>query len=418
MTVAWQWQDDMLWQSCSPAAHSIAQTWQSEIAKHHVALQRLAAQQPLNHLAQDASALAECLAHAAELRQVSSELVVVGTGGASLGAHALCALAPSPNWVKFLENCDPVTVRSFLHLPLENTSWCIISKSGETVETLVATLTLIQRYRGEEENLRERVRVITADSNSTLGKLAAAQGWTILPHPPSLGGRYSVLSIVGMLPAAFAGLDVPAIVAGAHRAMQSLLEAPDETFWRHACWIAATAKEKPMQVLMAYADRLRYATQWFKQLWAESLGKNGRGQTPITAIGAIDQHSQLQLYLDGPRDKLLTLWLPETPETLDPLPHLAVPGTEFLQGQTMAAVMQATAEATVTTMRAAGLPLRVLRGRLTAETLAAWMGRQMLETLAVAHLLEVDPYSQPAVEGGKRLTREALAKSATGRTHG
>lgn len=407
MTGAWQWRDDALWQSCSDAAHRLADRWIANTTDSlQPALRQLAAAQPLASLTEDD--LRECVALAEQLRAISQTLVIIGTGGASLGAQAFCALSPRPSSVQFLENCDPVTMDVFLQLPRETTAWCIISKSGETVETLVSALMLIGHYREKEALLRDRIYVITANAESTLGKIATAQQWPILNHSPTLGGRFSVFSIVGMLPAAYAALNIASINRAAHRTLQQALQQPDTTLWRHAAWIAANAAEKPMQVLMAYADRLRPATQWFKQLWAESLGKDGKGQTPVTAIGAIDQHSQLQLYLDGPRDKLLTLWLPDAHYPLPPLATVNVAGAEFLDNRSVSDVMRATAEATATTLQKAGLPVRVLYGSLTPESLAQWMMWQMLETLAVAHLLGVDPYSQPAVEGGKQLTRAAL----------
>lgn len=400
--MSWDWQDAACWQSCSAESHARADRWlgDSEILKKQ--LHALAVEQPLANASREA--LAEWRARAAELYALSSHLVVIGTGGASLGAQALCSLSDDPSRVRFFENCDPVTAGHFHKLPLEDTAWCIISKSGETVETLAAALSLVAHYANAPSLLRERMVVITSNPASTLGQLAASQGWSVLEHPPTLGGRFSVFSVVGLFPAAYAGLDIQAI----HEAAQQALRI-DDTILAHAAWLAANSREKPIHVIMAYADRLRATTQWYKQLWAESLGKNARGSTLVTAIGAIDQHSQLQLYLDGPRDKLLTLWLPDMADKGKPLPTLAIPGLRYLSGRRMGQVMQATAEATVTTLSNAGAPLRVARGVLTPATLATWMARQMIETLAVALLLDVDPYSQPAVEEGKKLTRNALA---------
>ncbi len=402
----WHWQDDALWNSCSAKARALADGWIADSAAQYKKLTELAARQPLVEIE---ATLQHSLQHAAELAALSQQLIVIGTGGASLGAQAFCALAEETTRVRFLENCDPVTLASFLRADGERTSWCIISKSGETVETLAAAVALIGHYGSEL--LRSRVRVITASPESALGRLAAQQHWTVLPHAPALGGRFSVFSLVGMLPAAFAGLPVEAILRRAAHCLQHLLEQNEPSLLEHAAWFAANMDEKPMQLLMAYADRLRAATQWYKQLWAESLGKDGKGGTPVTAIGAIDQHSQLQLYLDGPRDKLMTLWLPDMRGMGSPLPALPVAGLEFLNGHRFGDVMQATAEATATTMTAQGVPLRVLRGALTPETLAGWMARQMLETLLVAQLIGVDPYSQPAVETGKRQARAALAEA-------
>lgn len=407
--MTWRWQNDYLWQSCTDATRDRAAKLVADKDAVYGGLRKLAARQPLVAFSADHAAIAHCQEHARALRQLSNRLVVVGTGGASLGANTLCALAPDPSRVRFLENCDPVTLGAFQRIERETTSWCIISKSGETVETLANALALIAHYQGHEKDLARRVRVITAVPESTLGKLARAQGWPLLAHPAELGGRYSAFSIVGMLPALYAGIDILAVAEDAQQAVLEILDHRNDSLLEHASWFAASLPEKPMHVLMAYADRLRPATQWYKQLWAESLGKDGRGATPVTAIGAIDQHSQLQLYLDGPRDKLVTLWLPETATDGIAFPQVATPGLEFLAGRHMGDVMHATAEAAATTLAKAGVPLRVLRGPLNPLTLAQWMARQMMETLLVAQLIGVDPYSQPAVEEGKRLTRAALS---------
>ncbi len=403
--MSWIWQDDACWQSCSAEAAARAQGW---LKDRHVLLDKLkelAGQQPLVSSASKADMLA-WRAHATELWSKSEQLVVVGTGGASLGAQALCAMAEHPNRVRFFENCDPATAEHFGRLPVEDTAWCIVSKSGETVETLAAALSLVGHYSHAPSLLRERLVVIVGDAKSTLGQLAASQGWTILAHP-KVGGRFSVFSVVGLFPAAYAGLHIEAVHAAAVQAWHA-----DEALLGQAAWLAANVREKPIHVIMAYADRLRASTQWYKQLWAESLGKDTSGSTLVTAIGSIDQHSQLQLYLDGPRDKLMTLWLPDVADQGAPLPSLGIAGLEYLSGHRMGEVMQATAEATATTLTQSGAPLRVVRGKLDAPSLAAWMARQMMETLAVALLLGVDPYSQPAVEEGKKLTRAALARAS------
>ncbi len=402
--MSWAWQDDACWQSCSAEARARADRWLMDDAALLPQLRTLALTQPLANASREQ--LAAWRAQATELWSRTDQLVVIGTGGASLGSQALCALSEEPARVRFFENCDPATAASFARLPRENTAWCIVSKSGETVETLAAALSLVAHYANAPSLLRERIVVIVGDAHSTLAQLASSQGWPMLEHP-AVGGRFSIFSVVGLFPAAYAGLDIVAI----HDAAQANLVA-DKALLTHAAWLAANAKEKPIHVIMAYADRLRATTQWYKQLWAESLGKDGSGSTLVTAIGSIDQHSQLQLYLDGPRDKLVTLWLPDVADQGEPLPDLHIPGLAYLAGHRMGEVMRATAEATAMTLAKSGAPLRVARGTLDAASLAAWMARQMMETLAVALLLGVDPYSQPAVEEGKKLTRAALAGAA------
>ena len=226
----------------------------------------------------------------------------------------------------------------------------------------------------------------------------------MLEHPSDLGGRFCAFSVVGLLPAAFAGLDPQALAAAA----AAPVDVP--TLSDAGRLFAASIGAQPIHVVMAYADRLRPFTQWYKQLWAESLGKESRGPTPITAIGAIDQHSQLQLYLDGPRDKLFTLILPDTShEPSVPFAASDIPELAYLNGHTMAAVMRETAEATCATLAGHQVPLRVYRGEITPESLAWMMAQQIHETLMVAAYMELDPFSQPAVESGKIRTREALA---------
>jgi glucose-6-phosphate isomerase len=409
MSSAWQWQQDAAWQSCSAVAKAHAETMGAKAPEYYADLQTLVAQQPL--VGDAATVAALCHAQVQRFRSQQAErLVVIGTGGASLGAQALCALAKDPTQVRFLENCDPATLEQFFLFPKERTVWMIVSKSGETVETLAAALALIGHYA--ETDLTSRVAVVTQPGDSSLQRLAAQQQWTVIDHPMELGGRYSVFSVVGLIPAAFAGLPIEEMLQAAETMLQQLLQQNDPNLLPHAAWFAANLHEKPMHVLMAYADRLRPATQWYKQLWAESLGKDGKGATPITAIGAIDQHSQLQLYLDGPRDKLLTLWLPYMRGIGHTFPEIAVEGLAFLKGRHMGEVMHATAEATAQTLAKAGVPLRVVRGTLTPQSMAQWMVRQMLETLLVAHLIGVDPYSQPAVEAGKELTRQSLKRGA------
>ena len=368
----------------------------------------LADQQPIVRLC-DQNACLAIVEAAHKLRAVAETLVVVGTGGASLGAQTLCAFAPEPSRVIYLDNCDANSVGSiFQKYAPEKTAWVMISKSGETVETLAASLAVIAHHEAKHVDLRPRVLAITSPGARPLRQLAETQGWSIMDHPPELGGRFSVFSCVGFLPAAFAGVDIGAIGALVYERWNTLLTSRDALLFDAACWFAASLDQHPMHVVMAYCDRMRPYTQWYKQLWAESLGKNGRGPTPVTATGSIDQHSQLQLYLDGAKDKLFTLILPSEPTTHLPLAQIAISGISYLGAHGMEQVMQASAEATFETIRANDLPVRVLRGPFSITSLCELMVRTMLETLLVAAMLEVDPYLQPAVEEGKHRARKRL----------
>jgi len=346
---------------------------------------------------------------AKKLRDVASRLIVIGTGGASLGAQALCCLAPGSN-VQFIENCDPATIDFALStLVPEETAWLFVSKSGETVETLATALVVLAHYeaKGATELLRKNTCVLTSAGARPLRAFAEHLGCMTFDHPAELGGRFSVFSAVGLLPAAFAGLDIDAITDAANTVWKNW-RSKEADYVQTAAIYAASLPELPIHVVMAYADALRPSTQWYKQLWAESLGKNTRGPTPVTAIGAIDQHSQLQLYLDGPRDKIFTLILPQVADKGATLAKVPVKGMEYLGGHRMGEVMHATSEATVTTLQQHGVPLRILRGALTPASLAQLLAQWMIETILVAGVLEIDPFSQPAVEEGKRITRRAL----------
>lgn len=343
------------------------------------------------------------------LRRNAKRLIVVGTGGASLGAQALCNLARGSN-VHFLENCDPATIDFTLNnLAFNETAWLFVSKSGETVETLATALAVLGYYDGKSARdiLKRNSCVLTSAGPRPLRAFAEHLGCAIIDHPSNLGGRFSVFSAVGLLPAAFAGMDIKRITDAVEWYWKNW-RSREEDFLQAAAIYATSLPETPIHVVMGYADALRPTTQWYKQLWAESLGKNGKGPTPVTAIGAIDQHSQLQLYLDGPRDKIFTLILPQVAEQGAILAKVPVKGMEYLGGHSMGKVMHATAEATVTTLQQHGVPLRVLRGAMDDANLAQLLAQWMIETILVAACLEIDPFSQPAVEEGKRITRSAL----------
>jgi glucose-6-phosphate isomerase len=372
------------------------------------ATQKLVAQQPMMQSA-NPEICTEITQVVTALTPMADTLVVIGTGGASLGAQALCAFAPRPVRVRFLENCDSQTVQDvFTQCPPDRTAWAIISRSGETVETLATSLALMAHYEAAGVALKERVVVITSPGTRPLRSLATHYGWQTLDHPPALGGRFSVFSTVGLLPLAFAGIDIARLMQGVSQHWDVALTTRDALLFEASSRFAASIVEQPMHVVMGYSDRLRPYTQWYKQLWAESLGKSGQGPTPITSIGAIDQHSQLQLYLDGAHDKIFTLILPEGLGAPVPLADAPIPEIAYLSQHTMQDIMHASAEATCATLRSKNLPIRVLKAELGVQAIAELMARTMLETLLVAAILGVDPYSQPAVEEGKQRARQAL----------
>jgi len=248
-------------------------------------------------------------------------------------------------------------------------------------------------------------------------------GLTVLDHDPKIGGRYAALSLVGLLPAMVAGLDVAAIREGAAEVLDSALQNDDPALVPPATGAAVNvglAREHGVSqtVLVPYSDRLEPFARWFRQLWAESLGKDGHGTTPIPAVGAVDQHSQLQLWLDGPADKLFTFVMADRkgagarvePSLAEDL--LAEDGAlGWLAGRTMGDLMEAEQRATAETLSKAGRPVRILGLKtIDLRALGALMMHYMLETMIAAHLLGVDPFDQPAVEEGKVLARRYLGE--------
>jgi glucose-6-phosphate isomerase len=239
----------------------------------------------------------------------------------------------------------------------------------------------------------------------------------LLDHDPGVGGRFSVLTNVGLLPAAIAGLNIEKIRAGAASALAPILEsrpaqeAPPAVGAAIAVALAAT---KPLSVMMAYADRLERFTRWYVQLWAESLGKDGKGTTPLAALGPVDQHSQLQLFIGGPRDKFFTVVTVGAagrgPRIDAALAKLA--GEPEFAGKTIGDLVAAQGRATAETLAKNGCPVRTIHiEKLDEHALGELLMHFMLETIIAAHLLGVDPFDQPAVEEGKVLAKRYLTEA-------
>lgn len=379
--------------------------------------------------------LAEIREAAAFLADGADDVLILGTGGSSLGAQALaqlagwqvpgCRLGQRPR-LHFFDNLDPVCFdRALEELDLARTKVFSVSKSGGTAETLMQTLALVQAY--DAAGLREKIGMHflglseprRQGASNALRDVLEPHGVRFLEHDPELGGRYAVLSNVGLVPAAVAGVDIAAVREGARFVLDSALDSRSchtATPCVGAALNAAFMRALPninIAVLWAYSDRLRRFTAWWVQLWAESLGKDGKGTTPLAAVGPVDQHSQQQLYLGGPRDKLVTFIETRatgqgariTPELARELGAGAYAGKSL--GDLTACLQRATAE----TLMNNGLPVRRLQVEtLDAKSLGALLMHFMLETILTGRLMGVDPFDQPAVEEGKVLARQYLAE--------
>lgn len=380
---------------------------------------------PLLRLPKRRDDLAALEAHAARFARFD-HVVVMGSGGSSLSGKTLVALkdqgfGPVPGRPKlwFMDNVDPATFAALLdRLPLDRTGFIPISKSGGTPETIAAFLTLTSAIEAKlgKAALATNVLAITEAADNPLRRLATSMGCTILEHDPKVGGRYSALSLVGMLPAMIAGLDCAAVREGAASVLDPVLAANDVAGIAPAMGAALSvglAREKGINitVMMPYVDRLNTFGSWYRQIWAESIGKQGVGTTPAIALGTVDQHSQVQLYLDGPADKLFTFLIQDTAgqgATLSPGGDKAL---DYLTGHTMGDLLQAEADATATATVQAKRPTRVIRvAEVDERTIGALMMHFILETIFAAHLWKIDAFDQPAVEQGKVLTRQYLSQ--------
>lgn len=386
----------------------------------------------LLHLPAETADIAATEAAAKALRDGASDIVFLGTGGSSLGGQTLAQLADyavpglgalreGPR-VHFMDNLDPLTFGAFLKkLPLPTTRFVAVSKSGGTGETLMQTAAALQAVKaaGLEARVPELFFGLSepAKSGKRNGLRDLLAGVPFLDHDTAVGGRFSVLTNVGLLPAAVMGLDIRAIRKGAGKALAPLLAgkpAADVPFAVGAALAVALDhdKGKAVSVMMAYADRLEKFTKWYVQLWGESLGKDGRGTTPVAALGPVDQHSQLQLYIAGPRDKLFTVVTTAVagkgPAIDAALAERA--GEADFAGRTIGDLVAAQGRATAETLAKNGCPVRTIHiDTLDAESLGELLMHFMLETIVAAQLFRVDAFDQPAVEEGKVLAKKYLA---------
>lgn len=377
------------------------------------------------------------LDYARRLPPEIENFVVLGIGGSSLGPRALYAAlarpfdplrprAPGmPRRLFFPDNVDPVTFAGLLEMcSPEKTVWNVVTKSGGTAETAAQTLVVFERLEKAlgRERARRHIVVTTDPEKGALRRLAQTLGLEAFDVPPSVGGRFSVLSAVGLLPAAAAGLDVMGLLDGA-RAMRRRC-ADERDVWKNPALLLAVAlhlqdveRRRPIHVLMPYVDALLETAQWFQQLWAESLGKNGRGPTPLAARGATDQHSQLQLFMEGPDDKVVMFVTARERGAEIPIPaRLPPPLGEideyaYLAGHGLGELLDAECRGTRLALARAGRPtLAITLERVDAPSLGELFLFFEAATAFAGPLYGVDPYDQPGVELGKKLTFGLLGR--------
>ena len=392
---------------------------------------------PHLRIPEETADIAEAEAAFQKLCRGARAVIFFGTGGSSLGGQTLAQLG---GWhipgtadeaqkrrprTRFYDNLDGITLQSALNSfdDLGSVRFVVISKSGSTPETLVQALAALDALKsaGLDARLPELFLGITepraAGKANGLRALFEAHDIPLLDHHPGIGGRYSVFTNVGLLAAIARGLDPLAVRAGAKAVVDALLAARAPENFAPALGAAvaiAMARERGIraQVMMPYSDRLGRFSHWFAQLWAESLGKHGQGTAPIACLGPLDQHSQLQLFMDGPREHLVTVVRVPTAGTGPRVDAAlaAAAGLDYLAGRTAGDLVSAQAEAVPQALGEAGRPVRIFDlAALDERALGALMMHMMLETILAARLLGVDPFDQPAVELSKVITRDRIA---------
>ena len=317
----------------------------------------------------------------------------------------------------FVDNLDGESYARLLDTDLKATRFLVVSKSGGTAETMMQAGGAILALEAQGLDIGAHMGGIAGRDDNALRRLAAHYGLMLLSHEDEIGGRFSVFTNVGLLPAIWAGGKVEQIRAGAASVMAGLAGAAEDyaPLLGAATQLAHMAAGRNISVMMAYADRLERLAFWYRQLWAESLGKEGKGSVPVNALGPVDQHSQMQLYMAGPDDKFYTLLCHQTRGIGTGVPaHFADDeGLASLAGHTMGNLVDAEARGTMDTLAEAGRPLRHMAlNAINDETVAALLMHFQLETIYAADGLAIDAFDQPAVEAGKIRAKHYLSEMA------
>jgi glucose-6-phosphate isomerase len=319
----------------------------------------------------------------------------------------------------FAENTDPATLSSILDLAdPEGTYVNVVTKSGSTAETM-ANFFVIRGVLVDslgDFGFQGRIIATTDPEEGFLKQIADREDLKVLPIPADVGGRFSVLTPVGLLPAAVVGLDIDAMLAGAAQCVDEVNEQGAE----HPAVVGAamhylmdTARGRNVRVMMTYADALERLAAWFVQLWAESLGKDGKGSTPHGAVGTTDQHSQVQLYMEGPEDKVI-----EIVEVEDHPRDLTIPeayddleGVGYLGGHSMAELLNVECDATRRALTEAGHPNSTMKlGATNEENLGYVFQALEVQTAIAGSLYGVNAFNQPGVEAGKQITYKRMGR--------
>ncbi len=378
---------------------------------------------------------------AAELRPRVDDLLLIGIGGSALGAYALDVALRGPHPFQHaphakgsrgprlvvLDNVDPGLVQAALDLlNPRRTAVCVVAKSGSTAETL-ATFLVVREWMMKSLGKKARAQIIaiTDSKKGDLLAVAKEEKYPLFFVPANVGGRFSVLSPVGLVPAALTGVDIRRLLKGAS---ESTVQCWGKDPARNPAlgsalvhWALDRRRHKSIEVVFAYSSYLWGLAFWYRQLWAESLGKQFArtgervhlGQTPVAALGVTDQHSQLQLYMEGPADKMITFWEVQRPRADLRIPKAFSQYESFgyLGGKRLGTLFQAERIATEAALTEAGRPnCRWTLPRVDEYHLGAFLQMLEFQTAFAGELYGLNAFDQPGVELGKKMTYALMGR--------
>jgi len=394
---------------------------------------------PVYDLPFDREQVEEVRSLADSLAERFDNLVVLGIGGSALGTiavsralgpfhHNLCDAQGRNGRPRLfvLDNVDPVGVGETLEiLEPQRTCFLVISKSGSTVETM-SQFMVAQHWVREQvaDAWRDHFVLLTDPTSGPLRKLAREEGFRSCTIPEKVGGRFTVLTPVSLLPLAATGIDIEGLLAGA-AAMADQVTRPgladNPAYLNAALQYLAYGKGLKISVLMPYSDRLRDVADWFRQLWAESLGKKFSlsgdvvhvGPTPVRALGTTDQHSQVQLYMEGPADKVVTFVAVENYGRQVAIPSFPeAPELDYLAGHSLNELIASERQATALALTQNGRPNCTLSlPAVTPEAVGALLYMLEIQTLVAGGLFQINPLDQPGVEEGKKFTHALMGRA-------
>ncbi len=335
----------------------------------------------------------------------ANQIVVIGIGGSNLGTMAIDSLLRHTGKYKeiiYLENTDPIDLNEKFQKINKDALFIVVSKSGNTVETLTIFKTVMATFKPSFNQI-----IAITDKDSSLDKWARKNGVKTFYIPKNVGGRFSVLSAVGIVPLTIAGYDTKVLLNGAKEFRDSLFEGNENHLLEKAIFFYENSNRYNINVLFAYSEYLRNFVRWYVQLWGESLGKDSKGLTPIGLIGPVDQHSFLQLIMDGPKDKTVTFLKVE-----DFISDLKISNIklEYLdkadcfEGMSFNELINAQCDATYEAVKSKDIPVdKIVLSRLDEENIGKLIMYYEILTSAMGILFSINAYNQPAVEIGKKI---------------